>query len=138
MKVLITGINGFIGRHLAKALILKGYDVIGLDRYRKCIVQGVDQYYSGTILNRILVGKAMDKVDAIIHLAALTAHRDIVDNNKIFLYSTSNVFFNLSEPVLTHYLKRCANAQVDLRFEKSINSKKKIINWINQSDSFIY
>ena len=30
-KILITGVAGFIGSHLAKSLIEKGHDVIGID-----------------------------------------------------------------------------------------------------------
>lgn len=33
MRVLITGVTGFIGYHLSKALIEKGYDVYGLVRF---------------------------------------------------------------------------------------------------------
>ena len=31
MKILITGSAGFIGSHLAKKLIKKGYEIIGID-----------------------------------------------------------------------------------------------------------
>ena len=31
MKVLVTGANGYIGRHVVKALLDKGADVIGCD-----------------------------------------------------------------------------------------------------------
>ena len=31
MDILITGVAGFIGFHLAKDLLNKGYDVIGID-----------------------------------------------------------------------------------------------------------
>lgn len=44
MKVLITGIAGFIGSHMAELLILKGYEVEGIDNF--------NDYYS-TKLKRI-------------------------------------------------------------------------------------
>ena len=31
MKILITGVAGFIGFHLAKKLIEQGYEVVGID-----------------------------------------------------------------------------------------------------------
>jgi len=31
MKILVTGVAGFIGFHVAKTLVKKGYKVIGLD-----------------------------------------------------------------------------------------------------------
>ena len=31
MKILITGVSGFIGFHLAKRLLKKKYNIIGLD-----------------------------------------------------------------------------------------------------------
>jgi len=38
MKVLITGVAGFIGSHLAKKLISQGYEVVGIDN--------INDYYS--------------------------------------------------------------------------------------------
>lgn len=80
MKVLITGINGFIGRHLAAELLKKNYDVVGLGRDKNCKLKSIIQYYSGSVLDKHVVQKAMKGVDAVIHLAALTAHNDIIDN----------------------------------------------------------
>ena len=31
MKILITGVAGFIGFHLAKKLLARGFEVIGID-----------------------------------------------------------------------------------------------------------
>lgn len=38
MKVLITGVAGFIGSHLSKKLINQGYEVVGIDN--------INDYYS--------------------------------------------------------------------------------------------
>lgn len=91
MRVLITGINGFIGKHLANKLIERGHQVSGLGRGKKGVV------------NKKLVEKAVRNVDVVIHLAALTSHKDIVDNKfktlEINLQGTKNVLdaFSKSE-----------------------------------------
>ena len=33
MKVLVTGVTGFIGSHCAVELLQQGYDVVGIDNY---------------------------------------------------------------------------------------------------------
>ena len=66
MRVLITGINGFVGKHLSAYLRSKGFDIIGLD-----ITAGTD--IQGDISNRNFVFNELSKqnFDAVIHLAAL-------------------------------------------------------------------
>lgn len=92
-KVLITGINGFIGSNLASTLKRSGFAVVGLDmgpRFATC-----DDYFEGSVLDAELVQKAVQGSQAVFHLAALTAHSDIVDNKyqtlSINLQGTSNV-----------------------------------------------
>lgn len=68
MRVLITGINGFIGKHLAKALTQRGHIVLGLGRSQ------------GGVLNPTIVEKAIQDVEIVIHLAAITSHKKIVEN----------------------------------------------------------
>ena len=80
MKILITGINGFIGQHLASELLKKGHYVIGLSRGNKCSIKSISKYFSGSVLDKELVTRAIKNVDVVVHLAALTAHKDIVDN----------------------------------------------------------
>jgi len=95
LKILITGINGFIGRHLASALIAKNYSVVGLGRQRGCQVASVAAYFCGDVLDKHVVEEAAEGVDVIVHLAALTAHKDIVGNKFLALetnfLSTKNV-----------------------------------------------
>jgi len=78
-KVLITGFEGFLGSHLAKAILQTEAKVVGLDiktlrketilcrqDYKKMVV------YKGSVANRNLVRNVLDKhsINVIFHLAA--------------------------------------------------------------------
>lgn len=95
MKILITGINGFIGQYLGRALISKKHSVIGLGRQKKPIIKDLYRYFYGNILDKKIIEKAIKGAHVIIHLAALTSHEDIVNNKletlKINLEGTKNI-----------------------------------------------
>lgn len=103
MRILITGINGFIGQHLGRTLVKREHQVLGLGRDKRCVVKGVRAYYSGSILDKKLVEKATRDVEVVVHLAALTSHKDIVEKKfetlKTNLLGTKNVldFFSQSK-----------------------------------------
>ena len=103
MRILITGINGFIGQHLGRTLVKREHQVLGLGRDKQCVVRGVRAYYSGSILDKKLVEKATRDVEVVVHLAALTSHKDIVEKKfetlKTNLLGTKNVldFFSQSK-----------------------------------------
>jgi len=74
-KILITGINGYIGTVLAEILQKKGYDVLGLDtNFFKNITLGKTKKtyreYKKDI--RKIDGINLKDIDCIIHLAALS------------------------------------------------------------------
>ena len=54
-KVIVTGGAGFIGSHLAEALIVKGYDVVILDNFSTGRVANIKniQASSGQIIREI-------------------------------------------------------------------------------------
>lgn len=79
MKVLITGINGFLGQNLSRAFMAAGHEVVGLGRQDQCVID-VCEYFSGSVLDQAIVQRSCKGVQAIIHLAALTAHNELVDN----------------------------------------------------------
>jgi len=79
-KILITGINGFIGQHLAKSLIQRGHIISGIGRKEECLIEEVSEYFQGDILDKQLVEKATESAEIIIHLAAPTQHEEIVNN----------------------------------------------------------
>lgn len=68
MTILITGIDGFIGKHLAEKLTERGHKVMRLENK------------NGGVLNKKLVEKSVRNIEIVVHLAALTSHRDITDN----------------------------------------------------------
>ena len=55
MKILITGVAGFIGFHLAKKLIEQGYEVVGIDNindyYDEDLKKEDSQYLDQRILS---------------------------------------------------------------------------------------
>ena len=88
MKVLITGIAGFIGSHLAERMVARGDEVVGLDNFdpfygREIKERNIDAFRAtarlieGDLLDADLVGKILDegKFDVIVHLAALAGVR---------------------------------------------------------------
>lgn len=87
MKVLITGGAGFIGSHLAEALIVKGDEVFILDNLSTSTLDNVEHLKEhpafhcsiDSIQNESQVNRCVQKVDVIYHLAAAVGVRLIVD-----------------------------------------------------------
>ncbi len=76
--ILITGGAGFIGRHVCRALLDRGYGVVVLDALidqvhadgPRSSLQSGAKLIEGDIRDRAVVGGALDGVDAVVHLAA--------------------------------------------------------------------
>jgi len=93
MTIAITGVNGFIGLHLAKKLLEKEYKVIGIGKDEESKVSNIS-YYKGDILDKTFLESVMRDVNAVVHLAAITSHEDITnkkeETEKINLLGTKN------------------------------------------------
>lgn len=83
-KVLVTGSDGFIGSHLVEALLDAGYEVKAFVLYNSFNTWGwLDTFtkekldrievFAGDVRDPNAVRKAMEDVDAVMHLAALIA-----------------------------------------------------------------
>lgn len=78
MKALITGGAGFIGSHVAEALLERGHQVTVLDNLSTGRYENIAhlaghpsfQVVIGTILNEALVDKLVERCDVVFHLAA--------------------------------------------------------------------
>ena len=91
-RILLTGVTGFLGSHLAKALLAAGYDVIGLKR-KTSSLRRVESLVSGIVLIDIDVldfeklFRDYGKIDIIIHTATCYGrHNETV--SEIFLANT--------------------------------------------------
>ena len=111
MKILVTGVAGFIGFHLAKALIHNKKNIIGIDN--------INDYYDvnlkksrlsklkeiGLIFHKIDISKKNilekfllnEKFDVIIHLAAQAGVRYSIENPQAYIDSNITGFFNILE-----------------------------------------
>lgn len=88
MKYLITGGAGFIGSHLADALLKHGADVAIIDDLSTGSIINVEHlksnarfsYVLDTVMNRAVLTELVDRADVIVHLAAAVGVRLIVES----------------------------------------------------------
>ncbi len=83
MKILITGVAGFIGSNLAKGLLDKGYSVVGLDNLSQGFLLNIEEFkdhrkftfIKGDVQDSRVMNKATKGCDVVIHLAAFKIPR---------------------------------------------------------------
>jgi UDP-glucuronate 4-epimerase len=105
MRVLVTGVAGFIGFHIAQALLARGIEVVGVDdvnpyydvrlkhaRLRQLGAKVV--FHELDIADHEAVLKLGDGVDQVIHVAAQAGVRYSLE--KPFAYAASNLTGHLS------------------------------------------
>ena len=110
MRVLITGGCGFIGSHLAEALLAGGHRVDLLDNLSTGSIDNIAHlkgqpgfhYAIDTVTNEPLLAEMIDPSDAVIHLAAAVGVRKIVQEP----VSTIETNVHGTEVVLKHANKK--------------------------------
>jgi UDP-glucose 4-epimerase len=88
VRALITGGAGFIGSHLAEALLARGDEVYVVDDLSTGSIRNIEplkhhprfHYVIDTILNQPLLAEMMDPCDVVFHLAASVGVRLIVES----------------------------------------------------------
>lgn len=97
MKIAITGINGFVGKHLARELAEHSHQIIGLDRASAPhpeIADVVSDFYTADLA---VAWPEVRDVDAIIHLAGLAAVGPSFDNPQGYITINSSIVTNMCE-----------------------------------------
>ena len=107
MKVLITGVAGFMGSHLADSFLAKGYDVVGIDNllggYEENVPSGVD-FHNIDLDNLELIQPLFEDVDLVVHTAC-TAYEGLS------VFSPSLVVRNTMQ-ITTNIMSACVRANV--------------------------
>lgn len=88
MKVLITGGAGFIGSHLAEALLARGDSVFLLDNLSTGSIDNIEamkghpgfHYAIDSVMNEPVTAELVDRADVVVHLAAAVGVRLIVES----------------------------------------------------------
>jgi UDP-glucose 4-epimerase len=78
MAILVTGVAGFIGSHIAERLIQRGHEVVGLDDLSGGFTDNVPKgtvFVQGTVLDAALLSRlfAEHRITHVFHLAAYAA-----------------------------------------------------------------
>src|SRR5690349_12730688 len=87
MRVLITGGAGFVGSHLAEALLNRGDEVFALDNLSTGSIENISHlkshpkfhYTIDTVTNEPVLAEHIDRSDAVVHLAAAVGVKLIVE-----------------------------------------------------------
>jgi UDP-glucose 4-epimerase len=77
MKALVTGANGFLGRHVVAALLARGIEVRAMIRPAVC-VEGLGwpssvEVFRADLRNSCELGRAFEGIDVLLHLAAVVS-----------------------------------------------------------------
>jgi len=124
--ILITGVAGFIGSHVAEKLLKSGCQVIGIDNFndfydpeikRKNVsairetanrLGSLFTVLAGDILDQDFLGKvfAEQSIDAVVHLAAYAGVRPSIENPLLYLSVNINGTVGILEQMQKHQVKR--------------------------------
>jgi len=110
MRALITGGAGFIGSHLAEALLDDGYDVLVLDDLSTGSMKNIEhlkqrdrfEYLIESVFNEQVLAEQIDRCEVVFHLAAAVGVRLIVEAP----VHTIETNVHGTEVVLRHALKK--------------------------------
>lgn len=122
-RLLITGGMGAVGKNVAAAAINKGFDVVVLDDFSSAGGGTLDkkvQVHKGSVEDHSLVEKLLrDSVEYVIHLAALFANQNSVDNPRADLSTNGLGSLNIAQLSAQLKIKRVVYASSSCVYQNS-------------------
>lgn len=104
-KVLITGVNGFVGEHLVNAFKKDGVIVFGLafdNTPNEKVVQNLDSYLSCNLLEESAVNHLdLSGLDAVVHLAGLSSVGQSFEQPHRYIGDNALMTYNLLQKIST-------------------------------------
>ncbi len=132
MKILITGVAGFIGSNLAEVLLKQGYEVIGIDNMShgfqrnitNCLLHPSFKFILGDIANPLILKDI--KADIVVHLAS----------QKIPRYSNALRTLDENYLMLRNIVSKCVLEKSKLVFASTsdVYGKSNNIPFVEDSD----
>lgn len=104
-SVIVTGVNGFVGKHLARELTENGIAVIGIGREPVADSEIADVLSEYVIADLTQTWPEVGAVDAVIHLAGLAAVGPSFERPQEYINLNSAMITNLGEFYLTQETK---------------------------------
>lgn len=107
-KILVTGVAGFIGSHLAEALLKCGYSVLGIDNFSNGKQQNIEylnqldrasafRFIEGDLRDESMCETICDGIDVIYHQAALGSVPRSIKEPKLYFDNNLGGMVNLLE-----------------------------------------
>lgn len=118
MKVLITGVAGFIGSHLLEKLLSHNINVVGVDNLSIGNISNINnhlkdfkfRFHKGDVRDLELVRELVGQVDAVIHLAALADIVPSIENPDEYFSTNVTGTFNVMAAAKHYNISRVVYA----------------------------
>ena len=141
MRVLLTGATGFLGSHLLKALVSKGYEVVVLKRSTSNMwrLKGFENTFKSYDIDRVPLQKAFEEqyIDTIIHTACMYGRKgesiqQILKTNLMFGIELLSTAIDFS----TKYFLNTSTL-LDKQINAYALSKKQFEEWLKLASNKI-
>ena len=109
MKVLVTGIAGFMGSHLADAFIKRGNHVIGIDNFIGGYSENVPveaEFYNADLGNFDDIEPLFKGVDLVVHTACTAYEGLSVFSPSLVTRNTSHITTTVLSAAIKHKVKK--------------------------------